>query len=468
MYNWVLLLWIVGKFSIVCAAPDKLVRGEVGQSVQLPCSYRTDAGSREVCWGKGRCPNSKCNDRLLQTDGSKVTFRKSWKYQLNGLLREGNVALTITDAKEGDSGVYCCRIEVPGWFNDIKINVRLQIRKVPTTTKKTTTTTTTTTCPPTTPLQPTTATTLQITTATTLQQTTTTLPPTTSTLHTTTATTLEPTTSPTLPTTSAPTHHLTTATTLQTTTATTFQPTTTTLPPTTSTLHTTTATTLEPTTSPTLPTTSAPTRHITTATTLQTTSATTLQGTTAPALQITTATTVQNTTATPFQPTTAITLQAITTALFTTTLWSETFLSTKELVTSFTSHALQTTLKETDEETSRIPKVTMTSTLHMTSQEVATRTRGDSTSQSSEGTSDVSQKELDQINNPVYSNLLLIIVPVVAAGLLTVLLGILLRGKVMQRYYLAKYTSFKMKKEPENILGDTQIEMNGEDNLFIL
>ncbi|XP_007653492.1 T-cell immunoglobulin and mucin domain-containing protein 4-like isoform X2 [Ornithorhynchus anatinus] len=459
MSKWVMLLWIVGHFSIVCAQRDKLVKGFVGQSVQLPCSYRTQNGRREVCWGKGRCPNSKCGDRLLQTDGSRVTFRRSWKYQLKGSLRQGNVDLTITEASEGDSGMYCCRIEVPGWFNDIKNNVHLQIRKVTTTTKRTTTTTTT--CPPTT-LQPTTATILQTTTATTFQTTTattlppttaTTLPPTTSTtphtttattlqpttstiLHTTTATALEPTTSTTLLTTSAPVRHITTVTTLQPTTTTTLPPTTTT------TLHTTTATKFEPTTSPGLPTTSAPTRHITTATSLPTTPATILQGTTAPALQITTATTVQNITATPFQPTTAITLQAITTALFAATLGTETFLSTKELVTSFSSHALQTTLRVPDEETSHTPK----------------------------GTSDVFQREfeLDQISNSVKYNLLFIIVPLVAAGLLALLLGILLRGKVMQKYYLAKYTSFKMKKEPENILGDMQIEMNGDDNLFIL
>lgn len=37
--------------------------------------------------------------------------------------------MTIFNTKEGDSAVYCCRIEVPGWFNDIKKNIRLQLRK---------------------------------------------------------------------------------------------------------------------------------------------------------------------------------------------------------------------------------------------------------------------------------------------------------------------------------------------------
>ncbi|XP_038596585.1 T-cell immunoglobulin and mucin domain-containing protein 4-like [Tachyglossus aculeatus] len=129
MFKLVILLWIVGQVSTACATSDKLVQGIVGQSVQLPCSYGTQDGRREVCWGRGRCSIFNCGDEILQTDGWKVTSRKSPKYQLNSPLSQGNVTLTIMDANEDDSGAYCCRIVVPGWFNDIKNNVNLQIRK---------------------------------------------------------------------------------------------------------------------------------------------------------------------------------------------------------------------------------------------------------------------------------------------------------------------------------------------------
>ncbi|XP_058577241.1 T-cell immunoglobulin and mucin domain-containing protein 4 isoform X4 [Neofelis nebulosa] len=98
-----------------------------------------------MCWGKGPCPKSKCNNELLHTDGMTVLSRKSSKYELQGNIRQGNVSLTILNTNEGDNSVYCCRIEVPGWFNDVKKNIRLQLRRAPTTKRPTTTTAMTTT-----------------------------------------------------------------------------------------------------------------------------------------------------------------------------------------------------------------------------------------------------------------------------------------------------------------------------------
>ncbi|MEJ1289030.1 T cell immunoglobulin and mucin domain containing 4 [Cricetulus griseus] len=82
-----------------------------------------------MCWGKGACPNSKCNQELIHTDGRTITSRKSLKYTLWGNIQQGEVSLTISNANQGDSGVYCCRIEVPGWFNDVKKTVRLELRR---------------------------------------------------------------------------------------------------------------------------------------------------------------------------------------------------------------------------------------------------------------------------------------------------------------------------------------------------
>ncbi|XP_059775561.1 T-cell immunoglobulin and mucin domain-containing protein 4 [Balaenoptera ricei] len=146
-----LILWLVielGRLYLTPAASEIVVRAFLGQSVTLPCMYSSwSPNSNIMCWGKGQCPNSKCNDELLYTDGTRVVSRKSPKYQLLGNIRRGDISLTIFNTNEGDSGVYCCRIEVPGWFNDVKKNIRLELRRGPTTTRSTTTrrpTTTTT------------------------------------------------------------------------------------------------------------------------------------------------------------------------------------------------------------------------------------------------------------------------------------------------------------------------------------
>uniref|UniRef100_A0A2K5EA64 T cell immunoglobulin and mucin domain containing 4 n=1 Tax=Aotus nancymaae TaxID=37293 RepID=A0A2K5EA64_AOTNA len=135
-----------------------VVMGFLGQPVTLPCLYPSwSQDSNSMCWGKGRCPNSGCNEELIHTDGTRVTSRKSAKYRLWGTLQRGNVSLTILNPSEGDSGVYCCRIEVPGWFNDVKLHRRLQLQRAPTTSRTTTTHKTTTTSPTTPQMTTTTA-----------------------------------------------------------------------------------------------------------------------------------------------------------------------------------------------------------------------------------------------------------------------------------------------------------------------
>ena len=37
-----------------------------------------------------------------------------------GDLSAGDVSLTIRQVEEGDSGMYGCRVDIPGWFNDHK------------------------------------------------------------------------------------------------------------------------------------------------------------------------------------------------------------------------------------------------------------------------------------------------------------------------------------------------------------
>ncbi|XP_073506099.1 uncharacterized protein [Phyllobates terribilis] len=132
------ILLLVSSVTVLC---QRTIVGIEGQPVTLPCSYKVKQSSdlTSMCWGQGNCPNSKCNQELIWTDGSKVTFRSSSRYQLNGRIRQGTVSLTIVEASLKDAGTYCCRIEHSGWFNDEKINIRLTVEKAPTTTLRTTT-----------------------------------------------------------------------------------------------------------------------------------------------------------------------------------------------------------------------------------------------------------------------------------------------------------------------------------------
>ncbi|KAB0353868.1 hypothetical protein FD755_023439, partial [Muntiacus reevesi] len=187
------------------------VTAVAGQSVTLPCYYNGEVTS--MCWGRGACPWLNCGTNIIWTDGYRVTYRRDGRYQLNGNIGGRDVSLTINNAALSDSGLYCCRIEVRGWFNDIKTTLELRvnpavttsprttttIRKTTTTTPKTTTRTPTTTTTSTT--SPRTTTTTRKTTITTTPRTSTTIPTTTTTTPKTTTTTTSTTSTTTTPTT---------------------------------------------------------------------------------------------------------------------------------------------------------------------------------------------------------------------------------------------------------------------------
>ncbi|XP_051699518.2 hepatitis A virus cellular receptor 1 isoform X1 [Oryctolagus cuniculus] len=108
------------------------VSGVVGWPVTLPCTYSVTNGAvTSMCWGRGACPTSRCSEQLIWTDGSRVTFQKDMRYKLKGDILQGNVSLTIENGNEADSGLYCCRIEHWGWFNDRKITLSLEVKPAP-------------------------------------------------------------------------------------------------------------------------------------------------------------------------------------------------------------------------------------------------------------------------------------------------------------------------------------------------
>ncbi|XP_015497485.1 hepatitis A virus cellular receptor 1 homolog isoform X2 [Parus major] len=137
--NWVLLVIFTGP-----TVSELVVIGEVGQDVTVPCHYsvRDRNGITSMCWGRDRCPSSKCSRPIIWTDGWRVTEQHSSRYQLKGDLQSGDVSLTIVSAREADSGIYCCRVELPGWFNDQLINHKVVVRKAPDSTSESSFTTT--------------------------------------------------------------------------------------------------------------------------------------------------------------------------------------------------------------------------------------------------------------------------------------------------------------------------------------
>uniref|UniRef100_A0A8B9I9U8 Ig-like domain-containing protein n=1 Tax=Anser brachyrhynchus TaxID=132585 RepID=A0A8B9I9U8_9AVES len=126
--NWILLTLLTGP-----AVSASLVTGEVGQNITVPCFYTVNekSSTTSMCWGRGPCPASKCSQPIIWTDGWKVTDQHHSRYVLRGNLHEGDVSLTIINAEEADSGAYCCRVEIPGWFNDKLTNLQVVIKKAP-------------------------------------------------------------------------------------------------------------------------------------------------------------------------------------------------------------------------------------------------------------------------------------------------------------------------------------------------
>uniref|UniRef100_A0A3Q4ALY2 Ig-like domain-containing protein n=1 Tax=Mola mola TaxID=94237 RepID=A0A3Q4ALY2_MOLML len=97
-----------------------------GDNVTLPCLYDFQTHSvLGFCWGRGNVPMSKCSNTILSSVEGSVWFKESSHYQLLGRVTDGDVSLTIMNAQRSDAGVYGCRVEIPGWFNDYKTNIHL-------------------------------------------------------------------------------------------------------------------------------------------------------------------------------------------------------------------------------------------------------------------------------------------------------------------------------------------------------
>lgn len=106
----------------------EVIIARVGTDATLTCKYDAQYyGKLHACWGRGAIPKSGCSDEVIRSDGTSVTSRLSERYLLMGNLAGGDVSMTIRQVQESDSGMYGCRVEIPGWFNDQKHQTALTV-----------------------------------------------------------------------------------------------------------------------------------------------------------------------------------------------------------------------------------------------------------------------------------------------------------------------------------------------------
>uniref|UniRef100_A0A8C1KHH2 Hepatitis A virus cellular receptor 1 n=1 Tax=Cyprinus carpio TaxID=7962 RepID=A0A8C1KHH2_CYPCA len=133
-HSWFFASWILCYLTI-SKCSDVIVQSFEGETVILPCKYdRKYHGKCAICWMIGDIPNMGCGKEIIGSDGDKVVWKKSFRYQLEGEIQHGDVSLTILNIKKTDSGKYGCRIHVPGPFNDEMYYVHLIVNDVETNT----------------------------------------------------------------------------------------------------------------------------------------------------------------------------------------------------------------------------------------------------------------------------------------------------------------------------------------------
>lgn len=115
--------------STVARSSGMMLRITEGSTVILPCHYSVKHhGLSQACWGRN-CGAFWCNDIVIQTDENGVISKVSDRYKLIGDVLSGQMDLGIQKIQKTDSGSYCCRINIDGFFNDKKVTYSLKVMK---------------------------------------------------------------------------------------------------------------------------------------------------------------------------------------------------------------------------------------------------------------------------------------------------------------------------------------------------
>ncbi|KAA0720214.1 Hepatitis A virus cellular receptor 1 -like protein [Triplophysa tibetana] len=124
LLHWILLLTVSVESSIVTA-----FHVTEGSTVLLSCHYSVKHhGLSHVCWGRD-CGTFWCNNIIVQTDENGVISKVSDRYRLIGDVLSGQMDLGIQRIQTTDSGPYCCRVDIEGYFNDKKVSYTLRVMK---------------------------------------------------------------------------------------------------------------------------------------------------------------------------------------------------------------------------------------------------------------------------------------------------------------------------------------------------
>ncbi|KAJ8408880.1 hypothetical protein AAFF_G00246980 [Aldrovandia affinis] len=111
------------------SAPVLALEVTEGNSVSLSCRYPVKRSElSRVCWGRG-CGTLWCSEVLVQTDEGAVVSKVSDRYRIAGDVLLGQVDLVIPNVNRMDSGSYCCRVDIEGYFNDKKVSYTLRVVK---------------------------------------------------------------------------------------------------------------------------------------------------------------------------------------------------------------------------------------------------------------------------------------------------------------------------------------------------
>uniref|UniRef100_A0A8C1KHK0 T cell immunoglobulin and mucin domain containing 4 n=1 Tax=Cyprinus carpio TaxID=7962 RepID=A0A8C1KHK0_CYPCA len=98
-----------------------------GSTVILSCHYSVKHhGLSHVCWGRD-CGTFWCNNIIVQTDEYGIISKVSDSYKLIGDVLSGQMDLGIQKIQKTDSGPYCCRVDIEGFFNDKKVSYTLRV-----------------------------------------------------------------------------------------------------------------------------------------------------------------------------------------------------------------------------------------------------------------------------------------------------------------------------------------------------
>ncbi|CAH2276326.1 hepatitis A virus cellular receptor 1-like [Pelobates cultripes] len=114
-------LWIsIFTLSFLVPSQETHMTASLGDIVNIPCSYNGTKESTFICWIQDCTSELNCNNMIILSNGQKVIFSQSDRYQLLGTIEQGDMSLTINGLISNDAGTFCCRVQSNKSFRDLQ------------------------------------------------------------------------------------------------------------------------------------------------------------------------------------------------------------------------------------------------------------------------------------------------------------------------------------------------------------